>query len=98
MATNAEFSLQPDEVTEATIQLDDLATRVETLLRTEGPDLTVTAPGADEVSQRVAATLNEVHASFTASTDGGVAELRQIAATLRAHTDSVVAAEQDFVV
>ncbi|MGE0217120.1 PE family protein [Mycolicibacterium sp.] len=98
MPTNAELSLQPDEVIEATTQLDDLATRVETLLRAEGPNLAVTAPGVDEVSQRVAATLNEVHQFFTASTDAGVAELREIAATLRAHTDAVVAAEQDFVV
>ena len=98
MASNAEFSMQPAEVTEATTKLDDLASRVETLLRDEGPNLAVTAPGADEVSQRVAATLNEVHVSFTASTDHGVTELREIAATLRAHSDSVVASEQEFVV
>jgi phage-related protein len=67
-------------------------------MATEGPNLTFTAAGRDEVSQRVASTLNEAHARFATSTDQGNNEIREIAATLRAHTDDVMTAEQDFVV
>jgi tetrahydromethanopterin S-methyltransferase subunit B len=98
MTSTADFRLRPDEVTEATKQLDELADRVEKLMATEAPNITVTAPGRDEVSQRVASTLNEVHAAFANSTGQGVNELREVAATLRAHTGNVVAAEQDFAV
>ena len=98
MASNADFSMQPAEVADATKQLDELADRVEKLMQTEAPNLTVTASGRDEVSQRVASTLNEVHTAFTTSTEQGTNEIREVAATLRSHTDNVVAAEQDFVV
>jgi putative heme iron utilization protein len=98
MTSTDDFRMQPAEVAEATKQLDALAGRVETLMATEGPNLTVTPAGRDEVSERVAATLNEAHARFATSADQGNNELREIAATLRAHTDDVVAAEQDFVV
>ena len=98
MANDANFSMQPGEVGDATKQLDELANRVEKLMSTEAPNLTVTASGRDEVSQRVASTLNEVHAQFTKSSEQGANEIREVAATLRAHTDNVVAAEQDFAV
>ena len=93
-----DFRMQPDEVAEAIQHLDTLADRVDKLMSTEAPNLTVTAPARDEVSQRVANTLNDVHATFTTSTDAGVNEMREIAATLRAHTGNVLAAEQEFVV
>jgi hypothetical protein len=97
-STNDTFSMQPAEVTEATKQLDELADRVEKLMQTEAPHLTVTASGKDEVSQRVASTLNEVHTEFVTASDKGMTEIREIAATLRGHTTNVMAAEQEFVV
>ncbi|BBX65621.1 hypothetical protein MSAS_47950 [Mycobacterium saskatchewanense] len=92
------FRMEPAEVADATRQLDDLATRAEKLMQAEAPNLAVTAAGRDEVSERVASTLNDVHAAFGKSTDQATNQMRQISATLRAHTDNVVAAEQDFAV
>lgn len=92
------FRMQPAELADATKQLDALSSRIEKLMVVEGPNLTVTPAARDEVSQRVASSLNEVHAQFATSTDQGNNEIREIAATLRAHTDDVVAAEQDFAV
>ena len=94
----ADFVMQPTEVLDATKQLDELASRVEKTMQAEAPNLAVTASGSDEVSQRVASTLNEVHAAFTKSSDQGINEIREVAATLRGHTDNVVAADQGFVV
>jgi hypothetical protein len=98
MTSTADFRMQPQEVADATRQLDQLASRAEKLMQTEAPNLTATAAARDEVSRRVASTLNEVHAAFSKSTDQATNEIREIAATLRAHTDNVVAAEQDFAV
>ncbi len=98
MASNDDFRMQPPEVADATKQLDALATRVEQLMATEGPNLTVTAAGRDEVSARVASTLNTVHAEMAASIGQGNEQIRATAATLRAHTDDIVAAERDFAV
>jgi tetrahydromethanopterin S-methyltransferase subunit G len=97
MADSAGMSIQPDEVGEVSRQLDELAGRVERLLRDEAPNLTVTASGRDEVSQRVANTLNEVHTSFGTSTDQGLGEMHEVAATLRGHSENVVAADEDFI-
>jgi PE family len=58
----------------------------------------VVAPGRDEVSQRVALTLNEVGDALTKSTGQGSTEIHEIAATLRAHTDHVVEADSRFVI
>jgi hypothetical protein len=88
--------MQPGEVAEATQRLDQLAGRAEKLMQDEASNLAVVAPGRDDVSQRVAWTLNDVHAEFRSATGQGINEIREIAATLRAHTDNVVAAEQDF--
>jgi len=98
MTSTDDFRMQPAEVADATKQLDALASRVEKLMATEGPNLTVTAAGRDEVSGRVASTLNAVHAQVAASIGQGNDQIRATAATLRAHTDDVVAAEHDFVV
>ena len=76
MANSNDFTMQPSEVADATKQLDELASRVEKVLQTEAPNLTVAASGRDEVSQRVASTLNEVHASFGKSSDQGINEIR----------------------
>jgi PE family len=96
MKSTTDFQLQPADVTDATKQLDELADRVDKLMQAEAPNLAVTASGRDEVSQRVAATLNDVNAAFAKSVGQGTNEIREVAATLRAHTDRVVAAEQDF--
>jgi hypothetical protein len=97
MADSAGMSIQPAEVGEVSRQLDELAGRVERVLRDEAPNLTVTASGRDEVSQRVASTLNEVHTQFGTSADQGLGEMHEVAATLRGHSENVVAADEDFI-
>ena len=97
MANTNDFVMQPSEVADATRQLDALADRIEKVMQAEASNLTVTASGSDEVSQRVAGTLNQVHGTFGASSDAGITELREVAATLRQHTDNVVASDQGFV-
>jgi hypothetical protein len=94
MTANSGISLQPAEATEATKQLDALADRMERLLRDEAPALTVVAPGRDEVSQRIATTLNTVHDDFADKTTRGTVELREAAATLRAQNDGLIGADQ----
>jgi signal transduction histidine kinase len=98
MSNTAELRMQPGEVLDATRKLDELAGRAERLMQDGSTDLTAHAAGRDEVSQRVASALNDVHADFRKATDQGANEIREIAATLRAHTDNVLAAEQDFTV
>jgi PE family len=96
MADSAGMSMQPAEVTDVSRQLDELAGRVQRVLADEAANLTVTASGRDEVSQRVAGTLNEVHASFGAAAEQGLGEMHEVAATVRTHSNSVVASEEDF--
>jgi hypothetical protein len=98
MTSTADFRVEPAEVTDATRQLDALVARVDKLMVTESPNLLANAPGRDEVSQRVAATLNDVQASFSNTADRGGTGLREIAMTLQAHADNIVAADQDFAV
>jgi phage-related protein len=98
MATSSEFTMQPADVIDAAGQLEALADRIDKVMEAEAPNLTVVASGRDEVSQRVASTLNDVHTNFVASTGAGSNEAREIAATLRAHTQNVMEAEQDFAV
>jgi len=98
MASSDDLQMQPTEVSEAATQLDDLANRIDHLMATERPNLATTPAGRDEVSTRAATTLDAVSTSFGDSADRGVVELREVAATLRAHTDSVVAAEEGFAV
>jgi PE family protein len=97
MADSGGMSIQPAEVVEVTRQLDELAGRVQRVLQDEAANLTVTASGRDEVSQRVANTLNEVHASFATGADKGLGEMHEVAATLRAHSNNVAAADADFI-
>jgi hypothetical protein len=97
MADNAAMSIQPDEVLEVTRQLDELAARVERVMADEAVNLTVTASARDEVSERIASTLNEVHASFRTTSERGLGEIREVAATLRGHSSNVAAADQDFI-
>lgn len=94
MAEHSDLSIRPGEVADVTKQLDELANRVQTVMQTESPNLTVVASGRDEVSQRVAQTTNEVHASFTKASDQAVTEMHEVAATLRAHSGSI--AERDL--
>ena len=95
MADNAGMSIQPGEVQEISRQLDELANRVQRVMTDEAPNLTVTPSARDEVSQRIAQTLNEVHTSFGTSTDQGMAEVHEVAATLRGHSSNI-AAPEDF--
>jgi hypothetical protein len=95
MADSDELSIQPAEVSDVTQQLDALAGRVQRVMADEAPNLAVTASARDEVSQRVASTLNEVHSSFGAATDQGLGEMRDVASTLRTHSNNVVASDQE---
>jgi hypothetical protein len=97
MADSAGMSIQPDEVADISRQLDELADRAQRVLQDEAVNLTVTPSARDEVSQRVAGTLNEVHASFATAADKGLGEMREVAATLRGHSDNIVAADDDFI-
>jgi hypothetical protein len=97
MADSAGMSIQPAEVSDVSRQLDELATRVERVLRDEATNLTVTASGRDEVSQRIAASLNEVHTAFGKAAGEGLGEMHEVAATLRGHSGNIEAAEEDFV-
>lgn len=89
MADNDGLRIAPGEVNDVTRQLDALADRVKHVMETEAPNLTVVASGADEVSQRVTQTANEVHALFTKASDAGVVEMHEVAATLRGHSGRI---------
>ena len=89
MADTDGLLIRPGEVNDVTKQLDELAERIQHVMATEAPNLTVVASSNDEVSQRVAQTSNEVHASFTKSLEQGVTEMHEIAATLRAHSGRI---------
>ncbi|WP_166906846.1 PE domain-containing protein [Mycobacterium sp. DL440] len=95
MADSDGMSIQPAEVQEVSRQLDELANRVQRVMTEEAPNLTVIPSARDEVSQRVAQTLNEVHTSFGTTTDQGMAEVHEVAATLRGHSSNIAASE-DF--
>ncbi len=97
MADSAGMSIQPDEVAEVSRQLDELASRAQRVLQDEAVNLSVTPSARDEVSQRVAGTLNEVHTSFGTAADQGLGEMREVAATLRGHSDNIAAADADFI-
>jgi hypothetical protein len=97
MADSAGMSIQPDEVAEVSRQLDELAGRAQRVLQDEAVNLTVTPSARDEVSQRVAGTLNEVRASFSTAADQGLGEMREVATTLRGHSENIAAADEDFI-
>jgi hypothetical protein len=86
--------IRPGEVSDATSQLDELVDRVRRVMDAEALNLTVQASARDEVSQRVAATLNQVHASFSNSSDQGQQQLRELSTALRAHAGNLVGADQ----
>jgi PE family protein len=97
MADSAGMSIQPDEVAEVSRQLEELASRAQRVLQDEAVNLTVSPSARDEVSQRVAGTLNEVHGSFSTAADQGLGEMHEVAATLRGHSDNIAAADEDFI-
>lgn len=90
--------MRPTEVTEISAQLDALAGRVETLMETENPNLVVESGARDEVSVRVAETLNGVHDAYTTSAHNGITEIREVAATLRSQADDVTHLDEGFAV
>ena len=88
------LSIHPGDVSDVTSQLTELADRVRTVMDAQALNLTVQASARDEVSQRVASTLNQVHTSFTEASDRGRTQIQDLATTLRTHTDNVVAADE----
>ncbi|MGE2817440.1 PE family protein [Mycobacterium heidelbergense] len=91
---HGELSIRPGEVSDANGQLAVLADRVKQVMDAEALNLTVDAPGRDEVSQRVAATLNQVHEAFGKSSDQGQQQLRELSTTLQANIGKLVAADE----
>ena len=89
MADKGDIRIQPGEVGDVIKQLDDLAGRVQHVMQTEAPNLTVVSSGADEVSQRVAQTSNAVHESFSEAAALGATEIQEVAATLRTHSGKI---------
>lgn len=89
MAEKSDIRIQPGEVGDVIKQLDALADRVQHVMSTEAPNLTVVASGADEVSQRVAQTSNTVHETFGKAATQAVTEIHEVAATLRAHSGRI---------
>jgi hypothetical protein len=98
MTNAADLRLQPDEITDATRMLDELAGRAEKVMNDEAANLAVTAAGRDEVSRQVATTLNDVHTAYGDSANRAISRMRDMSAALRAHTGNVVEADQDFLV
>lgn len=98
MDNNEGLLIRPGEVSDATGQLAELADRIRTVMDTEALNLTVEASARDEVSQRVAATLNDVNAMFTKASDQGQQQLREVSGTLRTHAGIVAAADQGVAV
>ena len=98
MDSNDVFSIRPGDVSDVTGQLTELTDRVRRVMDTEALNLTVEASARDEVSQRVAKTLNEVNALFTRASDQGQQQLREISGTLRTHAGNVAAADQGVAV
>jgi hypothetical protein len=96
MADNEILRMRPTEVAEASARLDALASRVEQLMQTETPHLSVQAGARDEVSQRVASTLTGVHDAFGASMKRGATEMRETAATLRSQAGDVAHLDEGF--
>ena len=92
------FSIRPGEVSDATSQLGELADRIQRVMQDQALNLTVVASARDEVSQRVAATLNDVHTSFATTSDHGQQQLRELVTTARTHADNLAAADQALAV
>ena len=90
--------MRPTEVTEISAKLDALAGRVDTLMETETPNLVVEPGARDEVSLRVAQTLNSVHDAYTTSARSGITEMREVAATLRSQAADVTHLDDGFTV
>lgn len=88
--------MSPAEVAESATALDALAGRVEQLLQHEAQNLSVLAGARDEVSERVAKTLNDVHGQFSDSANRGVTEMRETAATLRSQARDVSHLDEGF--
>ena len=89
-----ELSIRPGEVSDATGQLAELADRVKQVMEAEALNLRVEPSARDEVSQRVATTLNQVHEAFDTTSDRGQQHLRELSTTLRTHTGNLVAADE----
>lgn len=90
------LSIDTRQLAETAARIDDIAARLEHLMQAERPHLAVTPVGRDEVSVRAAETLNSVQGSYATSVVGGVAELREIAAALRAGVGNLAGAEAEF--
>jgi len=92
------LSIQPGEVADATTQLAGLADRVTRVMQAEALNLAAEPSARDEVSQRVAATLNEVHASFGKTSEQGQQQLRRVVEALRTHAGALAAADDGLAV
>lgn len=93
MHQNNGLSISASGVNDVSRQLDELGQRMQRVMDTEKPNLTVVSSGCDEVSERIAQTANQVHDSFANSVDQAVNEVREVAATLRSHAGRIEGAD-----
>lgn len=89
MSSSGDINIKPGEVDDVIRQLDELAGRIQHVMKAEAANLTVTASGVDEVSQRVAQTSNGVRENFSHAADLAATEIQETAATLRAHAGRI---------
>ncbi len=94
MDNDDRLSIRPGDVNDATSQLGELADRIRRVMDAEALNLTVVPSARDEVSARVASTLNEVHTSFSKAADRGQTQLADVVNGLRNHTEAVVAGDE----
>lgn len=92
------LTVNTTELADTAKRLDELADRLDALLKAEAPHLSPAAVGRDEVSVRAAGTLAEVQGQYLKSSAEGVAELREIAAALRAGADNIAGVDAEFAV
>jgi hypothetical protein len=96
MPASQGLSIDTRQLADAAARIDEIAARLDDLMKVERPHLETVPVGRDEVSVRAAATLDTVQASYATSAVQGVAELREIAAALRAGVGNVTGAEAEF--
>jgi sugar-specific transcriptional regulator TrmB len=90
------LTVNTTELADTAKRLDELADRLDALLKTEAPHLSPAPVGRDEVSVRAATTLTEVQGHYVTATAEGITELREIAAALRAGAGNIASVDQEF--
>lgn len=96
MANAHGLTVNTTELADTAKRLDELADHLDAALKAETPHLSPDAVGSDEVSLRAAATLTEVQTHYLTASSEGIAELREIAAALRAGAGNIAEVDAGF--